>query len=85
MNAELQLFQSLLEVLKEQRKDIAKLQAACVALRAVLTKIDPELEARYQEVFAQASAVPTPLVQEQIDALIEQIIQQTKTGRDPVH
>jgi hypothetical protein len=85
MTPELQLFQELLKVLKEQRKDIAKLQAASVALRNVLAEIDPKLEVRYQEVFAQASAIPTPPAQEQIDALIEQIIQITKTGHDPVH
>jgi septal ring factor EnvC (AmiA/AmiB activator) len=85
MTPELQLFQSLLEALKEQRKDIAKLQTACVALRNVLTEIDPKLENRYKELFAQASAVPKPPAQEQIDALIEQILQITKTGNDPVH
>lgn len=85
MTPELQLFQSLLEVLKEQRKDIAKLQAACVALRNVLAEIDPKLEERYKEIFAQASAVPTPPAHEQVDALIEQIIQLVKTGGDPVH
>jgi hypothetical protein len=85
MTPELQLFQSLLETLREQRKDIAKLQAACVALRSVLTEVDPKLEERYEELFAQASAVPKPPGQEQIDALIEQILQITKTGNDPVH
>jgi hypothetical protein len=85
MTHELQLFQSLLELFKEQRKDIAKLQASCVALQNVLTEIDPKLEERYKELFAQASAVPKPPAQEQIDALIEQIIQITKTGNDPVH
>jgi hypothetical protein len=85
MNPELQLFQSLIDFLKEQRKDIAKLQAACVALRNVLAEIDPGLEERYKELFAQASVVPTPLAHEQIDALIEQIIQLGKTGTDPVH
>ena len=85
MTPESQLFQSLLDVLKEQRKEIAKLQAASVALRNVLAEIDPKLEERYKELFAQASAVPTPLEQEQIDALIEQILQNTKTGTDPVH
>jgi len=85
MNPELQLFQSLLEVLKEQRKDIAKLQASCVALRNVLAEIDPKLEERYKEIFAQASALPKPLAQEQFDALLEQVIQLTRTGHDPVH
>jgi vacuolar-type H+-ATPase subunit D/Vma8 len=85
MTPELQLFQSLLDVLKEQRKDIIKLRAACVALQNVLAEIDPKLEAVYQEKFAQASAVPTPLAHEQADALIEQIIQLGKTGTNPVH
>ena len=85
MTPELQLFQSLLEILREQRKDIAKLQASCVALRNVLAEIDPKLEDRYKELFARASAVPKPPAQEQIDALIEQILQITKTGNDPVH
>lgn len=85
MNPELQVFQELLKVLKEQRRDIAKLQAACVALRNVLKGIDPQLDEKYQEWFAQASAVPMPPAQEQSDALIEQILQQIKTGRDPVH
>ena len=85
MTPELQLFQSLLEILKEQRKDIVKLQAACVALRNVLATIDPKLDVVYQEWFAQASAVPIPPAQEQIDALIEQVIQLTKSGNDPVH
>jgi len=85
MTPELQLFQSLLDVLREQRKEIAKLQAASVALRNVLAEIHPELEERYKELFAQASAVPTPPAQEQVDALIEQIIQLVKTGTDPVH
>jgi uncharacterized coiled-coil protein SlyX len=85
MTPELQLFQSLLEILKEQRKDIAKLQAACVALRNVLAEVDPNLDAAYQEKFAQASAVPKPPAQEQIDALIEQVIQLGKIGTDHVH
>jgi hypothetical protein len=85
MTPELQLFQSLLEILKEQRKDMAKLRAACVALRNVLAEIDPKLEERYKELFAQASAVPSPPAQEQIDALIEQVIQIMKSGIDPVH
>jgi hypothetical protein len=85
MDAELQLFRSLLEVLKEQRKDMARLRAACVALRNVLAEIDPKLEERYKELFAQASAVPTPPAQEQVDAAIEQLIQTAKTGKDPVH
>ena len=85
MTPELQLFQSLLDVLKEQRKDIAKLRAACVAIRNVLAMVDPKLEAAYQEMFAQASAVPSPPADEQIDALIEQIIQLGKTGTDRVH
>jgi len=85
MTPEIQLFQSLLEVLKEQRKDMVKLRAACVALRTVLAESDPKLEERYKEIFAQASAVPTLPAQEQVEALIEQLIQITKTGRDPVH
>jgi hypothetical protein len=85
MTPELQLVQSLLEILKEQRKDITKLQAASVALRNVLTEIDPKLDERYKDWFAQASAAPTPLGQEQFDALLEQAIQLTKTGTDPVH
>lgn len=85
MNSELQLFQSVLEILKEQRKDITKLQAACVALRNVLKEIDPKLDERYKDWFAQASAVPKPLAQEQFDALLEQVIQLEKTGHDPVH
>jgi hypothetical protein len=85
MTSELQLFQSMLEILKEQRKDIAKLQVSCVALRNALTAIDPNLDAVYQEWFAQTSAVPKPLAQEQIDGLIEQVIQLMKTGHDPVH
>ena len=85
MNPELQLFQSLLDLLKEQRKDIAKLQTACAALRSVLAEIDPNLDSRYKELLTQASAVPTPPAQERIDALIEQILQIAKTGTDPVH
>jgi hypothetical protein len=85
MTPELQLFQKLLEVLKEQRKDIARLRVACVAMRNVLAMVDPKLEAAYLEMFAQASAVPSPPADEQIDALIEQIIQLGKTGTDRVH
>jgi hypothetical protein len=85
MTPELQLVQSLLEILKEQHKDIAKLQAACVALRNVLKEIDPKLDERYKDWFAQASAVPTPLAHEQFDAILEQVIQLMKTGTDPVH
>lgn len=85
MTPELQILQSLFDFLKEQRKDIVKLQAACVALRTVLAETDPKLEERYKDLFAQASAVPKPPAQEQIDALIEQILQITKTGNDPVH
>ena len=85
MTPELQLLQSLLELFKEQRKDIAKLQAACVALRNMLAEIDPKLGAVYKEKFAQASAVPSRPADEQIDALVEQIIQLGKTGTDRVH
>jgi septal ring factor EnvC (AmiA/AmiB activator) len=85
MTPELKLFQSLFELLKEQRKDIARLQAACVALQSVLAEINPELRERYKELFALTSAVPTPPAQEQSDALIEQIIQLMLTGTYPVH
>ena len=41
-------------------------------MRNVLAMVDPKLEAAYQVMFAQASAVPSPPADEQIDALIEQ-------------
>jgi hypothetical protein len=85
MTPELQLFLSLLKILKEQRKDIARLRAACVALRNVLAAIDPKLEVVYQEKFDQAFAIPSPPADEQVEALIEQIIQIVKTGDDHVH
>ena len=85
MTPELQLFQDLLKIFKEQSKDIARLQAASVALRNVLAEIHPKLEERYKELFAQASDVPTSPAQEQVEALLEQVIHGAKTGTDPVH
>lgn len=85
MTPELKLLKATLTVLKEMRKDIATLQIACVAVRNVLAEIDPKLGDRYKYWFAQASAVPKPDAQEQIDALIEEVLQITKAGPGSVH